>query len=174
MAGRGFVPSGHAQKKSRNDVRAVIKSDGKLGGFPLPDDALGSDEHGQPIHWHPRTIAWWDAWRASPQGVRMVTDVDWQFLLDTARMHHEYWTRGRWEFGAELRLRVSKFGATPEDRARLRLEIEVPEDYPVGASGNGATVTRMDTRRERWNTPAAAAENPTPAAASVAPDLPDF
>jgi hypothetical protein len=31
------------------------------------------------------------------------------------------WSKGQWTLAAEVRLRVAKFGATPEDRARLRM-----------------------------------------------------
>jgi hypothetical protein len=31
------------------------------------------------------------------------------------------WAKGQWTLAAELRLRVAKMGATPEDRARLRI-----------------------------------------------------
>jgi hypothetical protein len=52
------------------------------------------------------------------------TDSDWSFLLDTALLHGAYWT-GDLKLGAELRQRVAKFGATPEDRARLRISFAV-------------------------------------------------
>jgi hypothetical protein len=42
---------------------------------------------------------------------------------------------------------VAKFGATPEDRIRLKVEIAVPEEYPAGAQGTN--VTSMDERRSR-------------------------
>jgi hypothetical protein len=42
-------------------------------------------------------------------------------------MHHTMWSKGRWEFAAELRLRAAKFGATPEDRARLKIEVTEPK-----------------------------------------------
>jgi hypothetical protein len=38
--------------------------------------------------------------------------------------------KARWEFAAELRLRAAKFGATPEDRMRLRLTVQTPGDQP--------------------------------------------
>lgn len=49
------------------------------------------------------------------------TATDWSFLLDTALMHHAMWSKGQWTLAAEVRLRVAKYGATPEDRARLRM-----------------------------------------------------
>ena len=59
-------------------------------------------------------------WRRSPQADVMI-ESDWYFLLDTALMHDAMWSKGQWTLAAEVRLRVAKFGATPEDRARLRL-----------------------------------------------------
>jgi hypothetical protein len=146
MAGRGPAPKTSRSRARDVDTRELVKTDGKLGGFDLPEDALDPGED-----WHPMTVRWWEAWRASPQGVRMVTEVDWYFLLDTALMHHTMWAKGKWEFAAEVRLRAAKFGATPEDRLRLKLEVEVPEDvYPVGTPKGGANVTRMDDHRSRW------------------------
>jgi hypothetical protein len=59
-------------------------------------------------------------WAASPQAEHFMS-TDWDYLLDTALMHHALWSKGQWTLAAELRLRVAKFGATPEDRARLRM-----------------------------------------------------
>ncbi|WUU91695.1 hypothetical protein OHA34_07820 [Spirillospora sp. NBC_01491] len=76
----------------------------------LPDD----------VDWHPRTQEWWAMWRRSAQADTF-TETDWSFLMDTALMHHAMWSKGQWTLAAEVRLRVAKYGATPEDRARLRM-----------------------------------------------------
>lgn len=147
----GPAPKSARSRPRDTDVRDLIKSDGKLGGWELPAGALGVDDKtGEAIEWHPQTVAWWQAWRASPQGTRMVTEVDWHFLLDTALMHHSMWANGRWDFAAEVRLRAAKFGATPEDRLRLKLEVETPEKYPAGNTGNPGSTTTSDKRRDRW------------------------
>jgi hypothetical protein len=52
--------------------------------------------------------------------------TDWAFLLDAALMHHTAWTKGKWEFLSEVRMRSAKFGATPEDSARLKLKVDDP------------------------------------------------
>jgi len=111
------------------DVRPTqnIDTDGELCGPPLPDDVLPGAEE-----WHPRTQAWWETWRRSAQA-RTFIATDWDFLLDTALMHHTMWLRGRWEFASELRLRAAKFGATPEDRMRLRLKV-MDEDKPTATA----------------------------------------
>lgn len=59
-------------------------------------------------------------WGRSPQS-ELFTESDWSELLDTACFHARLW-RGEVSVGPELRLRVAKFGATPEDRARLRIQ----------------------------------------------------
>lgn len=126
MAGRGPAPTKDRSQRVRpnKNVPATTKvaPDDELRGPPLPDDAL-------PEPWHPRTLAWWDTWRRSPQA-QMFTATDWDFLLDTALMHHTMWSKGRWEFASELRLRAAKFGATPEDRARLRIQVGEPGAKP--------------------------------------------
>lgn len=70
--------------------------------------------------WPSRTRAWWRMWRESPLSENF-TSTDWSELLDTAVLHGLYWS-GHTSHAAELRLRVAKFGATPEDRARLRIQ----------------------------------------------------
>ena len=62
------------------------------------------------------------------------TSTDWSELLDTATLHARLWM-GVASVAPELRLRVAKFGATPEDRARLRITFaqadEAEEKRPV-------------------------------------------
>ncbi len=58
-------------------------------------------------------------WRDSPLSSEF-TASDWSFLADTALLHARLWM-GQTTVAPELRLRVAKFGATPEDRARLRI-----------------------------------------------------
>ena len=151
MAGRGPAPKQTRARARDNAVRDVIKSDGRIGGFDLPDDVLPIDkETGEREQWHPQTVRWWNNWRESPQGTRMLTAVDWDYMLDTALMHHIAWESGgrNSERFAEIRIRVANFGATPADRLRLRQEIEVPEEYAVG-NADASNVTSIEDRRRR-------------------------
>lgn len=129
MAGRGPAPSKDRSERVRPNKAVaetqVIAPDKQLRGPELPSDALSDGED-----WHPRTKAWWETWRRSPQAQKFV-DTDWDFLLDTALMHHTMWSKARWEFASELRLRAAKFGATPEDRARLRLQVTAEPETKV-------------------------------------------
>jgi hypothetical protein len=124
MAGRGPAPKDPSVRRRRNAdpiPTVTVAADLKLRGPDLPRGVLPKGEE-----WHPRTQAWWQTWRLSAQS-KTFTPTDWDFLIDTALMHHTMWLKGRWEFASELRLRAGKFGATPEDRARLRLQVTDPD-----------------------------------------------
>ena len=91
---------------------------------PIPSTVLIFTPGEQPflpadVDWHGQTIEWWEMWRESAQA-NTFTATDWSFLLDTALIHNKFW-HGDMSSAGELRLRVAKFGATPEDRARLRM-----------------------------------------------------
>lgn len=148
MAGRGPARTGKAVRRNKGPETITVKAPNKKYGFDLPRGVV-RDKNGDLVAWHPMTKQWWASWRTSPQATRMLTEPDWQFLLDTALMHHQMWSSGRWDFASEIRLRVAKFGATPEDRLRLHLEIdeEIENNGSVGrAEGN---VSDLDARRRR-------------------------
>ncbi|RQW76658.1 MAG: hypothetical protein EHM14_16030 [Methanothrix sp.] len=50
-------------------------------------------------------------------------DADWDFLIDTAMLHSQMW-QGDTKHAAEIRMRVGKLAGTPEDRLRLRMEVD--------------------------------------------------
>ena len=122
MAGRGPAPGQGAkpagERRRRNapaeEQFEVIEADGELHGPDLPDTH----------EWPDVTSAWWETWRMSAMAPKF-TDTDWSFLLDTAVLHADFWLGNR-ALAGELRLRVAKFGATVEDRARLKVEIGDP------------------------------------------------
>lgn len=123
MAGVGPAPNPNAIRRNKKPEFTPLQQDGEIRGYDLPEGVLGQDAKGNPIPWHPITRQWWENWRRSPQASRMLSEPDWDYLLDTALMHNAMWAKGRWEFASEVRLRVAKFGATPDDRNRLRAEI---------------------------------------------------
>jgi hypothetical protein len=73
-------------------------------------------------------------------------DTDWDFLLDTALMHHTMWCKAKWELASEVRLRAAKFGATVEDRLRLKLSVQTEGEPESPETG---TVTSIRSRRSR-------------------------
>lgn len=117
MPGRGPAPKDPTKRRRRNAdpvPTTAVAADGQIRGPELPE---GMD-------WPPSTCRWWATWRSSPQA-QTLTATDWDFLLDTALLHARFWN-GDLQVAGELRLRVAKFGATPEDRARLRMQIDAP------------------------------------------------
>lgn len=120
MAGNGPPPKDPDRKARRNktpQMRVIIAE-------PVPQPDLPSieiEKDGQLVEfvWPARTHQWWQMWGESPLAAEF-TATDWSELLDTALLHAQYWS-GRLSLAGELRLRVAKFGATPEDRARLRI-----------------------------------------------------
>ena len=115
MPGRGPAPK--AERSRPNDTArrkaefTKVADDGQVRGPELPDYA-----------WHERTVAWYDTWRRSPMAATFI-DADWDFLIDTAMLHTEMWN-GSPGLAAEIRLRVGKLAGTPEDRLRLRIEVD--------------------------------------------------
>jgi hypothetical protein len=94
------------------------------------------------------TLLWWKTWRESAQA-QTFTDTDWAFLIDTALMHHSMWDKGQWTLAAEVRLRAAKFGATPEDRARLKLKVDDPMPARQAPAQSPANVSDIRSRRDR-------------------------
>lgn len=151
MAGRGPAPKDPSKRRRRNaaEPETVIIPDEELRGPELPEGALGVNaKTGEIIEWHPMTVAWWQTWRESPQA-QTFTATDWAFLVDTALMHHSMWAKGQWTLAAEVRLRAAKFGATPEDRARLKLKVDDPTSRPQAPTQTPANVSDIRSRRDR-------------------------
>jgi hypothetical protein len=152
MAGQGPPPALNRARDRDTASRETVKSDGKRGGYDLPDDVLPVDaKTGKREEWHPVTVRWWENWRLSPQGVKMMTDPDWDYMLDTALMHHQMWMSGgkNSERAAEIRIRVAEFGATPAARMRLRMEVTIPEEFAAGREAGSNNVTDLEDRRKR-------------------------
>jgi len=101
---------------------------------PVPQPELPDGD------WHPQTRRWWAMWGESPLSEDF-TATDWSELLDTAVLHSLFWA-GESRHAAELRLRVAKFGATPEDRARLRIQFAAADE-----ADEKRTVRRPSSRR---------------------------
>ena len=140
MAGRGPAPkatrSRDRDQRQRDEETKIVQVDGNVRGPELPDT----------FEWPAATVTWWQTWRESAQAVEF-TSTDWSFLLDTAVLHAEFWLGNR-ALASELRLRSAKFGATPEDRARLKLEVGEPEHHGAPATP-GAPQTLQPKAKDR-------------------------
>jgi hypothetical protein len=116
MAGRGPAPKPAERRARRNadPVPSVV-----VEFVPVEQPKLTARmPNGDP--WPTQTKRWWRMWRESPLS-KLFGATDWSELADTAVLHGLLWS-GHVSVAAELRLRVAKFGATPEDRARLRIQ----------------------------------------------------
>lgn len=142
MAGSGPPPmQGSATNKRRTRQRAAqmrVIEVTPCGQPPLPDG----------MGWCPETVEWWRQWGESPL-MADATQSDWQFLLDTAILHNMLWANGDTSVLAELRIRVAKFGATPEDRARLRIQFATAEKAEDGRRRAKITPAAEAARRRR-------------------------
>lgn len=138
MAGRGPAGKGVRSRDRDTPEFAEVVDDGVLHGPELPAE-------GGP--WHPMTLAWWDSLRRFP-AMASEPDVGWAFLFDTAFLHSLMWSDEEVKLAAEIRLRVAKFGVTPEDRMRLKIKVLSPSDVPADAAA-AAGVTDIASRRDR-------------------------
>lgn len=139
MPGRGRVP------KPR-DQRARVNKD------PIPLTTVFVEPTSQPelpntIKWHEQTQHWWHVWRDSPLSAHF-TDVEWNYLLETAFLQNRFW-EGNVAVAGELRLRAAKFGATPEDRARLRIQVTTADEVEDKAEARKS----IPTSRSRYQHP---------------------
>lgn len=121
MAGRGPAPK-PANRRARTNADPVpmrVITASPVTQPELPTFEVEEDGELVEFTWPARTQDWWQMWRDSPLSAEF-TSTDWSELLDTALLHARFW-KGHTSLAGELRLRVAKFGATPEDRARLRI-----------------------------------------------------
>lgn len=142
MAGKGFAPKDPSRRARRNadpvgltTLEFIPSDQPELPQLTrVMDEETGAREL---LDWHPQTIQWWEMWQRAAQSDTF-TETDWSFLVDTALIHHRFWS-GDMRAAAELRLRVAKFGVTPEDRARLRMVFADADEKDArrGVSGGG-------------------------------------
>lgn len=145
MAGKGPPPKDPDKRARRNaepvPTRRLKFVKAKQPALPakMPDGQA----------WPQRTRTWWARWGRAPQADRF-TALEWDYLLDTAVLHGRLW-RGETSVAAELRLRLAKFGATPDDQQRLRLRYDTgPEPGDPGADEVSAGLPKGATARERY------------------------
>lgn len=144
MAGRGPAPKAPGRRARRNKEEHQVTRI-RWERAPQPDLP---EEHPTLGEWPEQTRQWWRMWGESPLSDTFGA-TDWAFLLDTALLHASVWS-GSQAVMAELRLRVAKFGATPEDRARLRIQFAEaderdPQPRVAAARERYGSVTRLPT-----------------------------
>ncbi len=141
---RGRVPRDVLSRQRDTDRRqaetVTVEDTGALAGPELPQGVLPDGEA-----WHPQTVALWADLRRSPL-MRDEPALTWSYLLDTAALHHRLWAHGEYRHAPELRLRLAKIAATPEDRQRMK--IKIAERVPADGRPS-SLVTDIAARRAR-------------------------
>lgn len=136
MAGRGPQPKDPARRARRN-ADPVARTVLRFEHAEAPDlpPHLADDYY---------TVRWWETWVGSAQAEHF-SATDWQFLYETAFVVHAFYM-GRMDVASELRLRQAKFGATPEDRARLRMVFAEADEADDGKGSSGAEASDARSR----------------------------
>lgn len=150
MAGRGPAPKDQNRRARRNKDVVQLRV---VEVAPVPQPELPSftvmvtvekELVTQEFEWPAMTLEWWDMLSRHPLAGEFI-EADWAFLMETARIHAEFWT-GKMSLAPELRLREAKYGFTPEDRARLRLQFAQATGAEVETAEK---VERVQSSRER-------------------------
>ncbi|MEU6765893.1 hypothetical protein ABZ916_25675 [Streptomyces sp. NPDC046853] len=113
---RGPQPKDNAQRRNKHEHAQTLSSS-TTEGRALPP-GLGIKTAG--------ARRFWKTWATSPQSSAWA-ETDWAELEITAKLVDAFY-QGDVKLAGEIRQRVAKWGATTEDRARLRMSLEDPED----------------------------------------------
>lgn len=142
MAGRGPAPKDAERRQRRNadPTPATTLTEKRLPAPELPNRN----------ELQPSTRRWWDTWVESAQA-RSFTSTDWEALRMIVPLVDSYWKHvaigepaKATALAGEIRLQQAKLGFTPEDRARLRMTVELEDDEPPKAT----RARRKDPRLE--------------------------
>ena len=148
MAGNGPPPKDPARRARKNkDVATLRIVEITTAEKPeLPEFDIEVKRDGEIVteefSWPVATRTWWRMLDFHPLKHEF-TEMDWSYLLDTARLHAAFWMN-RLDVASELRLREAKYGFTPEDRARLRIQFAQATEAEV------STATKVASARQRF------------------------
>lgn len=128
MAGHGPAPKDPSRRArvNKEPIASRVIAFEPVDQPDLPTFEIEHDGDLTEFVWPARTREWWRMWNDSPLSEEF-TSTDWSELMDTAVIHARFW-RGDIKLASELRLRTAKYGATPEDRARLRIQFAAADE----------------------------------------------
>lgn len=117
-------PKKHPTARARANKAATAQTltRGESHDVPsLPDRDDELDDNGDPMLWHPQTLAWWDAiWRSPLPGAWESFDIPTLYTL--ALLYNDIWTartaKERKDAAGEYRLQRKDFFIAPYDRLR--------------------------------------------------------
>ena len=120
MAYSQQIPKENPARNNKHSSIVLERRDGTLIGPELPKGRA----------WHEQTKEWWDMWRRH-EIAPMLEESDWSVLKTAAVLHSEFWfgtlpPTQMVSFHAEMRRVTSMFGATVEDRLKLRIKFAEP------------------------------------------------
>jgi hypothetical protein len=146
MAGRGPAPKDPSTRARRNKdalpTTVLIFVPGAQPELPkryvYEYDEESKTRVRLEVDWPEDTLDWWADWGNS-QVSKQFTQLDWRFLVDTARLHAAV-AEGDLKYAGELRQRVVQFGTTPEARARLRIQYAAADEADEKVSSKRAAV----------------------------------
>lgn len=148
MAGRGPAPkrpdkrAGHSKDVVPLRVLPAVAVEQPELPARFVSREVEGDSFREPVDWPVATLEWWRMWGRSPLAADF-TETDWSELLIAAFIHAEF-MEGDLKLASELRLRTAKFGATPEDRLRLRIQFATAVDAEV------TTARKVQSSRDRF------------------------
>jgi hypothetical protein len=138
MAARGTLPKLHPVRDADGAKRRAEFT------HLTPDDQVRGPNLPGSIDWPEQTVALYEALRRDPVA-QVLTDADWHHVIDTMSLHRLLWTdepSNAIKVAAEVRLRLSQLGITPESRLRLRMLIAAPESHSEQLRPQGMTPER--------------------------------
>lgn len=132
MGSRGPAPKANAVRTNKHESAVEISKESQPGR-PLPRTL--------PV-FTSGAKRFWKIWAESPQSATWI-ETDWLELEMTTLLVDQLY-KGETKLAGEIRQRVAKWGATNEDRARLRMKLETPEEGPTEPSKKELTDFDMD------------------------------
>lgn len=129
---RGPAPKENAQRRNVHPGATTLPAEAQPGR-ELPK-GLGIKT--------PGAKRFWKTWSTSPQTAAW-TETDWSELELTTKLVDGLY-QGDLKLAGEIRQRVAKWGATVEDRARLRMTFEKPSQSEAPDSAGASSTLDMD------------------------------
>jgi len=116
MGSRGPAPKENARRRNKHEYETELSKESRPPR-PLPRTLPVSTSMAKEF---------WKTWAAAPQSATFL-ETDW-FELEMVTILVDDFVKGDRKLAGEIRQRVAKFGATNEDRARLRMKFEEKKD----------------------------------------------
>lgn len=149
MSRSGPAPKDPSTRVRRNRDNAVVRIVPMVAvpRPPLPEFTVQVTEKGDIVertfNWPVMTREWWEMLDLHPLSHEFIA-ADWSYLMETARIHAAFW-EGDMKVAGELRLRESKYGFTPEDRLKLRIQFAAATEAEIRA----AETAERDSQRKK-------------------------